>query len=273
MNRLNNINKHISFNEVTDYKPIYSLTDKMSILPRLKDKVCIVTGAARGFGQAIALKFIEEGAYVVCIDILDCKNTINLCHSIKGFNNSTDRILSIYCDITNKNDIKNMIKQVLNKFGNKIHVLVNNACKYIFKTVETATEDEWDIALSINIKGHALMTQACLPYMKYLSNKNGSGASIIFFSSLAGRAAMSSNVTYAVCKAANASLARNCAMDLAKYNIRCNAICPGTLYSPVVELECESKQMTYNEYSYEKTANVMSKRLGDPREIANAVVF
>ena len=122
-------------------------------------------------------------------------------------------------------------------------VLVNNAALFVFESVETATAEDWDRSAAVNIKGHALLTKAVLPAMK-----RAGGGSIVFQGSISAFLAQPNCATYSTMKGAIVQLARNCAYDFAKYKIRVNSICAGTIETPISEVERAAHGWTYDQW-------------------------
>ena len=147
-------------------------------------------------------------------------------------------------------------------------MLVNNAALFVFHSVETATADDWDRSAAVNIKGHALLTKACLPYMKAAG-----GGSIVFQGSISSFLAQPNCATYSTMKGAIVQLARNCAYDFAKYGIRCNSVCAGTVETPISREERAAHGWTFEQWQALKTKDVMLGRVGHVREVANATLF
>jgi NAD(P)-dependent dehydrogenase (short-subunit alcohol dehydrogenase family) len=121
------------------------------------------------------------------------------------------------CDIGDEEDIKRALAAAAAVFGPHMHVLVNNAACFIFHSVEHASAKDWDDSAAVNIKGHALLTKHMLPYMKAAG-----GGSIVWQGSISSFLAQPDCATYSTMKGAIVQLARNCAYDFAKYNIRSN---------------------------------------------------
>jgi len=240
---------------------------RLSTEPRLKDKVCVITGASRGFGRAIAVRFVEEGARVVLLARGSCQPTLDEIDLIDGVD-SKEVALAVRCDITSEESIVNMVKETTFKFGPHIHVLVNNAARFVFKSVENASPEDWDNSCAVNIRGSALVTKHVLPYMK-----EAGGGSIVFQGSISSFSAQPNCATYAVTKAAVLQMAKNFAFDLAKYNIRVNTVCAGTIETPISAVEREEHKWTFEEWEKRKVADVMMQRVGHVRELANATLF
>ena len=280
---------------------------QMSKAPRLKDKVAIITGASRGIGQAIAIKFVQEGSRVVLLDVADCNETLSIIRQIRGRNNNNNNnevvaennddnvAMYIKCDISDETQVQNAIRRAMERqqqHGNgtgkpRIDVLVNNACCFVFENVEDATVDDWMKSMKVNILGHALVTKHCLPYMKHHAPSSstsssesspkeallGSGPSIIFQGSISSFIGQPNCATYATMKGAILQMARNCAYDLAKYNIRVNTICAGTIETPISQIERTEHNWTYEQWSKLKTQTTLLQRVGTPMEVANVAVF
>jgi len=202
------------------------------------------------------------------LDIIDCSETLSILGTIEGVSDVDKLTLACKCDISKEDDVKEAMKATTQKFGDKIHVLINNAALFIFHSVETASAEDWDQACAVNIKGHALVTKHALPFMKNL----GTG-SIVFLGSISSFKAQPNCATYSTMKGAIVQMARNCAYDFAKYQIRVNTICPGTVETPISVKEREAHKWTYEEWEVIKTKDMMIGRVGNVREVANAVLF
>ena len=222
--------------------------------PPLQPQVCVISGASRGFGQAIAVRFVEEGAKVVCLSRSSCEETFKLIASIEGAPPVDDVALWVPSDISSEADCAKVTEAAAAKFGDKIHVLVNNAALFVFKSVEDATADDWDRSASVNIKGHALLTKAVLPFMK-----RAGGGSIVWQGSISAFLAQPNCATYSAMKGAICQLSRNCAYDLAKYNIRSNAVCAGTIETPISTVERADHGWTYDQWEKLKTKDVRNR--------------
>jgi NAD(P)-dependent dehydrogenase (short-subunit alcohol dehydrogenase family) len=134
---------------------------------RLKDRVAIVTGAARGLGRAYALRLAKEGAKVVVADILDGKETVDAVTAVGG------EALYVKTDVTSEESTQNLARKVVERFG-RIDILVNNAALFadlVKKPFWEITAGEWDKVMAINLKGPFLCAKAVYPQMK----KQGKG--------------------------------------------------------------------------------------------------
>jgi NAD(P)-dependent dehydrogenase (short-subunit alcohol dehydrogenase family) len=128
---------------------------------KLKERVAIVTGGARGIGKAIALGFLREGAKVAIID--SDKERLEMLK--KEMRNESKEVTIVPCDITKSSEVNGMVNQVHKKFG-RIDILVNNAGIIRRGTIETVTEEDWDRVIEVNLKGTFNCCKAVVETMK-----------------------------------------------------------------------------------------------------------
>lgn len=217
----------------------------------------------------IAARFVEEGARVVCADLGGAEATMDKISRISGLSDADSVAVSIDCDISDQEAVCSAYGSAAEHFGDaRVDVLVNNAARFIFHSVETAEPEDWDAAASVNIRGHALMTKHALPGLK-----SAGGGSIVFMGSISGFIAQPSCATYSTFKGAIGQLAKNCAYDLARYNVRVNTVCPGTIFTPASLNEMKEQGWTREEWDARKVPDVMLGRVGHVREVANATLF
>ncbi len=224
-----------------------TIVGRMSREPRLPGRVAVISGATRGFGQAIAVRFVEEGARIVLLARSSFEETLSLLRSIDGATPEyiAANVLCVKTDIESEADCNAAAAAATAAFGAAVHVLVNNAALFVFHSVETASPADWDRSAAVNIKGHALLTKAFLPAMKVAGAPGGGGASIVWQGSISAFLGQPDCATYATMKGAIVQLARNCAYDFAKYGIRSNSVCAGTIETPISAEERAAHGWTY----------------------------
>jgi 3-oxoacyl-[acyl-carrier protein] reductase len=224
---------------------------------KLKDRVAIVTGGARGIGKAIALAFVREGAKVALVDVDKEKLEVlkNEIEKKKG------KVIVIPCDITKSSNVKEMVDQVRKGFS-RIDILVNNAGIIRRGTIETVTEEDWDRVIEVNLKG----TFNCCKAVAGIMRQQGYGK-IINVSSIAGKMGdITSAPGYGPSKAGVDALTKTLARQLAPYGINVNGVAPHAI-------ETEMSAQWSEERRKEIIASIPLGRLGKPEDIANAVVF
>lgn len=219
-----------------------------------KDKVVVVTGATSGIGKATALVFSKYGAKVAAIG-RNLEKGKELCARSKKHKGE---IYFFPCDVRSPEDIDDCIKKIIRKFGN-INVLFNNAGVFYTGPLEKISVEEWDEMYDVNVRGYMLMCQGFLPYMMDVD-----GASIINNASIAGLQSYCTgrSFIYSSSKAAVIQFSRVLAQNYAEF-VRVNCICPGIIETPMLG---DRNREVYSE-------RVPMKRLGDPVEVANVVLF
>ncbi|MEM4789409.1 MAG: SDR family NAD(P)-dependent oxidoreductase [Ignisphaera sp.] len=224
---------------------------------KFKDKVVLITGAARGIGKEIALSFAKEGAYVILFDILD--EVFNTAKEIEGFG-----VKAIACrgDASNKKDVETCVAKALEVF-NKVDILVNNVGIYPIKPFLEMEEEEWDKVFNVNVKSAFYFTKAVLPIMI----RNGFGR-IVNISSIAGAVVGFPGLThYSASKAALVGFTKALALEVAQFNITVNAVAPGPIETPGALRGATPEQLEI----YRKLIPV--GRIGKPLDVANIVLF
>jgi len=183
----------------------------------LKGKVSIVTGAGKGIGRAISLNLAEKGSAIALVDISEDDGR-QVCSEIisKG-----GEAIYLQCDVKNEKDIKDMVIDVLNKYG-KVDNLINNAGVFILANLWETPAEVWDNVLAINLRGVFLCTKHIVPYMI----KQNSGR-IINLSSAVGKQALPMTSAYGASKAGIIAMTVALAKEVAQYGITVNAVCPG----------------------------------------------
>ena len=229
---------------------------------RLENKVCIVTGIGAGIGEAIAIRFAEEGAKLVLNDLNPEEG-----ERVKGLVQAKGAsAVFVAGDISNEETGKNLASAALQAFG-AIHVLVNNAADFTAKNVEDAEVTDWQRVLNVNVIGTALVSKAAIPSLKK------QGGSIVNLASMSGIIAQRDFSTYSASKGAIIMLTRTMALDLAPYKVRVNSVCPGCIFTSASVREIARLGTTVEEWSNRVAPMHMLNRLGEPIEVANATLF
>lgn len=191
---------------------------------RFKDKVAVVTGAAKGIGQATAEAFAHEGAAVVCVDI-DGPALENVA---QGIRERGGKALAVVADVSKDADTQRIAREAVQHFGG-IDYLCNVAGIQTYGTVVETDEATWDRTLDINAKSVYLTARYCVPEIA----KRG-GGSVVNMASTQGLASQTRVVAYAASKGAIIAMTRTMALDHAPEKIRVNCICPGSIDTPLL---------------------------------------
>lgn len=229
---------------------------------RLKDKVAIVTGIGAGIGEAIAIRFAEEGAKQILNDI-DEPNGKAVLEKVRQAGGLAELVVG---DISKESTGQALADAAVASFG-RIDIVVNNAANFTQIGVETATVEQWQKVLGVNVIGTALVSKHAIPHMK----KNG--GSIVNIASMSGIIAQPNFATYNSSKGAEIMMTKCMAMDLAPWNIRVNAICPGCIVTSASFREVERMGLTFEEWRDRMAPLHLLNRLGQPEEVANPTVF
>ena len=224
---------------------------------RFADKVAIVTGAARGIGEAIALTLAREGADVVVSDV-DLEGARRVAHEIEGLGR---KARAIQADVSQREAVQWLVSETVSVFG-KIDILVNNAGIIRRGTFVEHSPQDWEKVLSVNLGGTSNCTQEVVPLMI----KQG-GGKIINISSVVGKMGdIASAPSYGTSKGAINTFTKSLARELAPYGINVNAVAPHAIETDMSR-----------EWSEEKRRQIVEaiplKRLGKPQDVAEAVAF
>ncbi len=193
---------------------------------KLKDKVCIVTGAASGIGRGIAKRYIAEGAKVVIADLAIDKARQTAEEISAG---APGEAMAVAMDVTSEEAVKAGVAEVVAAWG-RVDVLVSNAGIQIVNPLEDFAFSDWKKMLAIHLDGAFLTSKACLPHMY----AQGGGA-IIFMGSVHSKEASPLKSAYVTAKHGLLGLARVIAKEGAARGVRSNVICPGFVRTPLVD--------------------------------------
>ncbi|WP_158734867.1 SDR family NAD(P)-dependent oxidoreductase [Alteribacillus sp. YIM 98480] len=231
----------------------------------VKGKVVVITGAGGGLGQATAVRFANEGAKLVLVDLSDqpMERTVSLVKEI------TQDVHTVEANVTNSNDVQNYVKEAVDTFG-FIDVFYNNAG--IEGSVTPTTqydEDEFDKVMAVNTRGVFLGLKYVLQQMQ--KQKSGS---IINTASVAGISTQENLSAYTASKHSVVGLTRATAVENAKLNIRVNAICPGPIDTVMVRHAAEKFNPVNPEEFYDLVKGMVpANRLGKPEEVASLIAY
>jgi NAD(P)-dependent dehydrogenase (short-subunit alcohol dehydrogenase family) len=226
---------------------------------RLKDKVVIVTGGARGLGKIFCLALAEEGARVVVADILeeDAKETSEEILTMGG------RSIALVVDVTSEQDTLRMVEETVKAFG-RVDILVNNAALFYGITRKPFMEiplEEWDRLMTVNLKGPFLCCRAVFPEM----GRQGKGKIINLASETAFTG--SPNFThYVTSKGGVISFTRSLAAELGQYNICVNAVAPGLT-------DTKAARTIIDDISKYDVSRIPLQRLEQPADLTGVVLF
>lgn len=223
----------------------------------LKDKVAIITGANRGIGQAIAVEFAKQGAKVVLV----ARNSDNLKETVALITETgSENYVLTQANVTIGDEVAACVKKALDTYG-RVDILVNNAGVTRDNLLALMSEQEWDDVLLTNLKSVFLFTKAVTRPM--IKQRIGS---IINITSVVGVTGNAGQSNYAASKAGMIGFTKSVAKELAKRNIRVNAIAPGFIQTRMTgQLGDEQKQQVLG--------HIALGRFGEPKEIADVAVF
>ncbi|AFZ23355.1 dehydrogenase of unknown specificity, short-chain alcohol dehydrogenase like protein [Cylindrospermum stagnale PCC 7417] len=229
----------------------------------LTNKITLITGAASGIGRETAKLFAEAGAKVAIADLdaVGGKAVVEEIHSSGG------TALFHQVNVAAETEVKAWISAVVEQWGD-IDILVANAGVLVNGTVEQATNEDWDQVLGVNVKGYAFCAKYAAPSMR----KRGGGA-IVNVASISSFVAQAAFAPYNTSKGAVLQLTRCLAYDLAPDNIRVNCVCPGGIDTPMMDYFAQSQGITKQDVVNELAPLHLLKRLGKPREVAEAILF
>lgn len=238
-------------------------TSMNSSIQRFKEKVVIITGAAGGLGSKIARTFISEGAYTILVD--SSEKLFDIFHHKNDQFPKTQLVMK--ADLTDINDIINIVETTDKTWG-KIDVLVNTAGVNIRKKIDQYTEEEFDWIYNVNVKSIFRLSNQVASIMK-----RARYGRIINFSSIQGVTCWNgkgafSLAPYSASKSAVIALTKAFALDLAKYQINVNAICPAFVNTELVRPVKEDKVL-YKDI----IARTPLGRFAEPKEIVGPVLF
>ncbi len=233
----------------------------------LDGKVALVTGAASGIGQGTALRFAEEGASVCLADVQDDDGEATR----KQIEAKGGKAIYIHTDVSDPAQVEAAVKKAVDTFGKLDVVFANAGINGVWSPIEELQPDEWDKTLDINLKGTYLTVHYAIPHLKAAG-----GGSIIITSSVNGNRTFSTAgaSAYSSSKAGQVAFMKMAALELGRYNIRVNAVCPGAIHTHIDE-------RTFKRDTEEVEVKVempegqpfLNGGQGEPADVANTCVF
>lgn len=222
---------------------------------KLEGKLAVITGAARGIGREIALRFAQEGASVVLVDVLHPTQTEKLVRNMKG------SVLSAVVDITKPIAIDQLVHDVHDWKG-PIDILVNNAGIITREGILELSAEQWLKVMDVNVNGTFYLCKAFLPDM--VAKRYGK---IVNVTSIAGKIGdITASPAYGTSKGAVNTLTRSLARQMAEYGITVNAVAPHAIETDMSAQWSEEKRRSI-------ISSIPLKRMGTPLEVANTVLF
>lgn len=243
-------------------QPSTNIADNASRLLSVEGKVAVVTGAGSGIGRGISLRLARFGAAVAVLDIDDLKAS----QTVEQINDQQGSAVALKCDVRRAADCRAAVEAVIQKWG-KIDILCNCAGIAIRKDIIDLSEEEWDRALDVTLKGIFLLSREVVPHMIHAG-----GGSIINIGSGWSLKGGPRAASYCAAKGGAVNLTRAMAIDHGRDKIRVNCVCPGDVDTPMLHSECA--QLGEDAQAFMKeAANRPLARVGTPEDIANAVLF
>jgi len=222
----------------------------------LTGKTALVTGGAQGIGESIAMTLAKEGSAIAVLDV-NLEKASETAAAIKALGVDAE---AFKCDVSNTAEVEAAVNKVVERFK-RLDILVNNAGITRDNLLIRMSEQEWDMVISINLKGVFNFTKAAAKVM--MKQRTGS---IINISSVIGLMGNAAQTNYAASKAGVIGITKSVAKELSSRNIRVNAVCPGYIKTAMTDkLSAEFQKMIIDQ--------IPSKTMGMPQDVANAVLF
>ena len=229
---------------------------------QLDGKAALITGGGSGIGRATALLFAREGAAVAVAD-LDKSSARAVAREIEG---AGGQALAVRCDVSQAADCQHAVQEIVAAFGG-LDILFNNAGLIRRASVLEISEEDWDRAMSVNVKSIYLMSKYAIPVME-----KGGGGAIVNTGSGWGLVGGRNAVSYCASKGAVVNMTRAMALDHAAQKIRVNCVCPGDTDTGMLRSEAQQLGAATDAFLAE-AADRPLRRVGKPEDIAQAVLY
>ncbi len=227
-------------------------------------KTVLITGGGSGIGFATAQHLLRTGKYRVALLGREKPKLEEAAHKLGG---ASETLSVLPCDLRKTSEIRRAVDKVASQHKG-IYGLVNNAGVYPFGGVVSTTEEQWDEAMTVNLKAPFLLIQSVVEYM----SKNSEGGRIVNVSSTAGLLPNHFALAYSVSKAAMIQLTKTAAKELGKDNITVNCVCPGIVRTPLHDAYHRS-QSEAEEFYAKRGATFPLGRVGEPDDVAGPISF
>lgn len=226
-------------------------------------RTAVISGGARGIGRAIAERFARNGAKIILLD-LDQEAVKQTAEEIAEASGSDT--LGIGCDVANRDSVEAAIEAGNARYGS-IDILVNNAGVTRDNLIHKMPDEDWDLVMSVHLKGTFLCTSVAQRYM--VANKYGKVVNISSTSSLGNRG----QLNYSTAKAGLQGFTRTLALELGRFNINVNCIAPGFIDTEMTRATAKRLGFTPEEYKAKRAENIAIRRVGVPEDVANLASF
>ncbi|MDF2963386.1 MAG: hypothetical protein K0S39_5121 [Paenibacillus sp.] len=246
---------------------VQTLQKPGALYPDLKDKVAVITGAGSGIGMGAALALAAQGAKIGLLDLKD-NRTESVKKEIEALQSEA---VTVDADVSDPNRMKSAMEAVMKQWGRIDIVFANAGINGVVSPIEDLSPDEWDHTLSTNLKGTFLAVKYAIPYMKE------QGGSIIVTSSINGSRVFSSfgMAAYSTSKAGQVAFAKMAALELARYKIRVNVICPGSIQTNINESTHPTPQLDKIKIPvhYPEGSQPLEYGPGKPEQVGGLIAF
>ncbi|MDP9728185.1 beta-ketoacyl-ACP reductase [Alicyclobacillus tolerans] len=229
---------------------------------RFTGKVAVVTGAARGIGQATAMVLARDGAKVAVFDLKEefCSETVQKIQEAGG------EALAVSCQVSDKQSVEQAFQKVVDRFGT-VHILVNNAGVIRDNLLFKMTEEDWDTVMNVHLRGSFLCSQEAQKLM--VAQRYGKIINTSSTSALGNRG----QANYAAAKAGLQGFTKTLAIELGPFNINVNAVAPGFIVTDMTKQTADRIGIDFEENQRRAAEIIPLRRVGRPEDVANVTAF